>query len=62
MTTRVDARRVGRTTTPLASTAVCAHSQLFALLDEVQLRTRKVPAAKIRKIVAEAVAAARQPA
>ena len=36
--------------------------RVFHLIDEVHLRTRKVPAAKIRKIVTEAVAAARKPA
>jgi metal-responsive CopG/Arc/MetJ family transcriptional regulator len=36
--------------------------RLFRLIDQVQLRTRNVPPAKVRKIVAEAVAAARKPA
>jgi metal-responsive CopG/Arc/MetJ family transcriptional regulator len=36
--------------------------RLFRLIDQVQLRTTKVPAAKVRKIVAEALAAARKPA
>jgi metal-responsive CopG/Arc/MetJ family transcriptional regulator len=36
--------------------------RLFHLIDQVQLRTRRVPPSKIRKIVGEAVAAARKPA